>query len=185
MGLQLNFGRGRQMIVHDLRLDNPNTNPPTRLDPPNAFNVRRCQKSDATEHVIINTASIAKAAGTLDALHFMAHGFPGKVEVGSAGLSFTNADLFKSVAGHVRWIVLFSCSVGEGTRTGYSVNFGNAISAYAKCPCIACYATQWYRPTAANMIDFGEFEKNRAISTQKTNVKALNKDINLEKLIFG
>jgi hypothetical protein len=99
-------------------------------------------------------------------------------------LSFTNVDQFKSLAGHVRYIVLFSCSVGAGTRTTYSLNFGNALSAYAKCPCIACYATQWYRPTALNEIDFGSFEGTVYVY-DGPKVTALNKTVDLEKLIFA
>ena len=186
MGLKLNFGRGKQMIIHDLRLNNPHTNPPTRLKPPDAFNVRRCQQSDRTDHVLMNTASVAKGAGKLDALHFMAHGTPGSVEVGSPGLSFSNADQLAPLAGHVGCIVLFSCEVGAGTRMSYSLNFGNAVSAYAKCPCIACYATQYYSWSNGNVIDFGSFEGTVYVyDGAKTTAHNPNKAIDLEKLIFG
>jgi hypothetical protein len=184
MGLHLNFGRGKQMIVHDLRLNNPYTNPPSRLNPPAAFNVRRCQKSDSTLNVIHDTGSVARAAGRLDALHFMAHGSPGHISVGSPGLSFANAKILKSLAGHVGFIVFFSCQVGRGTRMTYSLNFGNAVSADAKCPCIACYATQIYSWASGNTIDFGSFEGTVYVF-DGPKVTAKSKDFDLEKRIFG
>ncbi len=73
------FMRDRQMIVHDRRLNNPFTTPPSPLNPPTAFNVWTVGGNDSAEAILDWVASVGagnSGVARLDALHFMAHGFP-------------------------------------------------------------------------------------------------------------
>jgi len=188
MGLDFNFARGKQMIVHDPRLNYP-SNPPKALRPPAAYNVWTVSTSDPLRNIIGWVVAVGKGVGQLDALHIMAHGAPDYVQLGYDGIRWTNVTEFKMLQGLVKHIVLFSCSVGGATRQGYSLNFGNAIAAYSGAPTVLAYATQWYVYGGGNVIDFGAFEGSVYVYTPTGGVKTYNpvgkQQFNMTKTIFG
>jgi hypothetical protein len=187
MGLDFNFRRGKQMIVHDPRLDYP-SKPPKALRPPAAYNVWTVSTSDPLRNILGWVAAVGKGVGRLDALHIMAHGMPDAVQLGKDWIQWANVPEFKALQGLVARIVLFSCSVGGATRQGYSLNFGNAIAAYSGAPCVLAYATQWYTG-GGNVIDFGAFEGSVYVYTPSGQVKTYNpygkQQFDMTTAIFG
>lgn len=159
------FGRGRQMIVHDPRLNNPLTTPPTPLKPPAAYNVWTVQLTDPVSHVVGWPAHVA--AGTpLDALHFMAHGYPGGIQIGAGYMNQAAVPYFrqfKDAAGHprVRYIVMFSCEVGGDNRGAFyhhPAYFGQQLAAASGARVVMAQENQIYSWNTQNVIDFGDFE---------------------------
>jgi hypothetical protein len=158
--------KGRQMIVHDPRLNNPFTTPPTLLKPPNAMQVWTVQTTEKADHIVGWAAEVAKGKSgneKLDALHFMAHGYPGGIQIGADNISWHNIDLFKKLDGLVKGsIVFFSCQVGAEQAMhslSYEMTIGNAVAAYAKCQVVACKVNQVYSfNLTTNVLDFGAFE---------------------------
>jgi hypothetical protein len=192
-----NFLRGRQMIIHDPRLNNPNTTPPTPLSPPPAMNVWTVQTTDSAEHILGWAGEVAKGkSGTeqLDALHFMAHGMPGGLQIGRDNLGWGNIKLFEKLAGRIKGaIVFFGCEVGgEQASRGlsYGLTFGNAVAALAQCKVITCKMVQTYSwVPGQNVIDFGKFEGIVYVYTPGGGAKMLNwdgkSDVNLEPIVFN
>jgi hypothetical protein len=188
MGLDFDFRRGKQMIVHDPRLNYP-SKPPKALRPPAAYNVWTVSTADPLRNILGWVAAVGNGVGRLDALHIMAHGQPDAVQLGKDWIQWANVPEFKALQSKVGRIVLFSCSVGGATRQGYQLNFGNAIAAYSGAPCIICYATQWYNYGGGNVIDFGAFEGSVYMFSPSGQVKTYNpygkQQFDLGKAIFG
>jgi hypothetical protein len=200
--MAFNFMRGRQMIIHDPRLNNPHTTPPTPLTPPDAMNKWTVTLGDTADHIIGWAAEVAKGksgAEKLDALHFMAHGHPGGVTIGKDGFGWNNVDLFKKLNDPTQGvlvkgaIVIFSCTVGaEVANRGlsYPLTFGNAVAANANCKVVTCKVNQIYSWDSSNVIDFGDFEDVIYVhaagggSTQMLNYNDKSKP-DLAKIIFG
>ncbi|HET9955997.1 MAG TPA: DUF4347 domain-containing protein [Polyangiaceae bacterium] len=191
-----NFRRGRQMIVHDNRLNNPFTSPPTSLRPPAAENVWTVMGAEPAEHILGWTAQVAKGnsgSGKLNALHFMAHGFPGGIQLGRDNLSWSNVQLFQKLRGCISGaIVFFSCQVGAEQANhspSYQLTFGNAVAVNAGTTVVACQLNQWYS-FGSSTIDFGDFEgvvyvyNARGEGAQLQNYSSRSK-VNLERLVFG
>lgn len=158
------FTRGRQMIIHDSRLNNPYTSPPTPLRPPHAENVWTLRGGESATHICEWAATVAKGkTGTdkLDALHFMGHGYPGGIQMGRENLSWGNVDVFRKLNGRIRGaIVFFSCQVGAEQSyhsSSYQLTFGNAVAVYAGAKVLACQVNQIYSWRGTDM-DFGDFE---------------------------
>lgn len=161
------------------------------------MNVWTVATSDKAEHIIGWAAEVAKGkAGTdkLDALHFMAHGSTGGIQIGSDGLGWKNVDLFKKLNGRIKGaIIFFSCQVGgEQANRGesYALTFGNAVAAYAQCKVVTCKVNQIYSWTpGVNIIDFGEFEDVVYVYTPGSGAKMLNYNgkskVDLNTIIFG
>ncbi|MCP5159097.1 MAG: hypothetical protein H6975_06690 [Gammaproteobacteria bacterium] len=195
--MAFNFLRGRQMIIHDPRLNNPNTNPPTPLRPPAAMNVWTVSLTDSADHIIGWAASVAKGdSGTnqLDALHFMAHGSVGGMQIGAGNFGWKNIDLFKKLNGRIKGaIIFFSCQVGGEQAhhsLSYSLTFGNVVAHHAQCKVLTCKVNQIYSWTpGVNVIDFGEFENIVYLYTPGGNPKVLNysgkSKADLNSIIFG
>jgi hypothetical protein len=189
------FMRGRQMIVHDRRLNNPFTNPPSPLNPPMAFNVWSVGGNDSAEAILDWVASVAggnSGVAQLDALYFMAHGYPGGIQLGRDNLSWSNVKLFEKLDSFVRCIVFFSCQVGAEQsyhNSSYELTFGNAVATYAQCRVIACKANQLYS-WSGGVIDFGEFEGTVYVYEPGGHgARILNysssSDVSLEGLVFS
>ena len=169
--MSYNFMRGRQMIIHDPRLrdegDSTKGIPPSILIPPPAMNVWTVSVSDGADHIIEWAREVAKGkSGTekLDALHFMAHGRPGGMQVGKDGSRLVqHRRLGRSSAATSRGaIVFFSCQVVREQSVhplSYGLTFGNAVATYAGCKVIDCKMNQVYSWHRGNKrFDFGEFE---------------------------
>ena len=189
------FLRGRQMIVHDRRLNNPFTTPPSPLMPPMAFNVWSVGGNDSADGILDWVAQVAagnSGVAWLDALHFMAHGFPGGIQLGRDNLNWNNVKLFEKLDSLVGCIVLFSCQVGAEQSyhpSSYELTFGNAIATYAQCRVVACKANQLYSWNAG-VIDFGGFEGVVYVYEPGGHgAKVMNyspdSDLSLETLVFS
>lgn len=193
---QYNFMRGRQMVIHDPRLNNPLTTPPSALRPPAAYNVWTVSQADTAEGILGWAATVAGGStgkGLLDALHFMAHGNIGYVQIGSNGFSWNNVAAFKTLAGKIRHsIVFFSCLVGGDqahNSSNYNLTFGNAVAAYAQCKVVVCQATQFYS-WSGQTINFGAFEGVVNVYTKggagrKVYNYSSKSTVNLENVVFG
>ena len=192
---KFNFMKGRQMIIHDARLDNPHTDPPTQLKPPPAFNTWTVRR-ETPNHIIGWASTVAKGDSgkkKLDALHFMAHGSVGGMQLGSGRLGWQNYSLFQQLKGHVRAIVFFSCKVGGeqyNRSLSYELTFGNAVAKTANCQVLTCRVNQIYSWNKNRVIDFGAFEDAVYLySPDKKDAQMLNysrkSKVDLEKIIFG
>jgi hypothetical protein len=191
----MNFMRGNQMVVHDPRLNNPHTTPPTPLRPPGAKNTWTVQLSDTADHITGWTNDVAKGWGTMDALHFMAHGNQGYLQIGADGFTASNINLFEKYNGRVKNIVFFACLVGSDLGNAAACGLQSRIYAQrvaqkSKARIIACNVNQVYSWNAAGIIDFGAFEGDvYVIEPDGCNFQIYNASsgnpLNLEHLIFG
>ena len=193
----MDFMRGRQMIIHDPRLNNPHTTPPTALRPPAAMQVWTVDRADPADHIIGWAAECAKGASggdRLDALHFMAHGAPGGIDVGKDRFGWGNVDLFKKLDARIKGaIVFFACQVGAEQANrglGYDLTYGNAVAAYARCKVLTCKVNQIYSwVNGVNVIDFGDFEDVVYLHVPGSGTRMLNYDgttkVDLETIIFS
>lgn len=200
----MNFRRGRQMIVHDPRLNwpgNPNATPPvpaTPLTPPVAWRRWTVHPMNSIEYILTRVGEVAgQVTDGIDALHFMAHGNRGLVALGRENLDEGNVRHFEQVAGKARFIVFFSCLVGSehvgsawmrGTET-----IGRTIAAITGATVITAQHNQEYHRTPANVIDFGPWEgpvdvyRPGALVTYQADDSPFRAGIrlDLEALVFG
>jgi hypothetical protein len=194
--MAFSFMRGRQMVIHDPRLANPFTTPPTLLRPPHAMNVWTVNVGDKAEGIINFAGEVAKGKlGTekLDALHFMAHGAPGSLQIGADGLGWGNVDLFKKLNGRIQGaIIFFSCQVGadqSGHSLSYGMTFGNAVAAYAGCKALTCQMNQIFSWNGSNVIDFGSFEGPVYVYAPDGSARMMNysakSNIDIESIVFS
>ena len=193
---QYSFGRGRQMIIHDVRLNNPYTTPPTPLRPPRAENVWTLMGNESPTHVVEWASVVAKGSagnGRLDALHFMGHGYPSGIQMGQGYLNWSNVNLFQQLKGLIKGaIVFFSCQVGAeqaANTSSYELTFGNAVSANASARVVACKVNQVYSWNSAGDLDFGDFEGVVYVYQPGSSPRMLNYSaksaVNLNQLVFG
>ncbi len=196
-----NFMRGHQMIVHDPRVDNPDTTPHTLLRPPNAMNVWTVRLSDSVSHVVGWPAQLASRSGGLDAVHFMAHGYPGGMQIGAGYLDQSAVPFFaqfrdpRTNEPRVRFIVMFSCTVGADTQGWYIHHpryFGEQVAAASGARVVVARRNQEYNWNSSNVIDFGSFEGEVDVygaggseEYQSYNPFRAVPMLNLETLIFG
>ncbi|MBP0466663.1 hypothetical protein J5Y09_22230 [Roseomonas sp. PWR1] len=129
--MDVNFKRGRQVILHDPRLNHSSTNgygPPTtelpvgapdRIVAPKSWWTRRARPDELTSTLVKAVATRCQNAqemhgyGAFDALHIMAHGTRDFVQIGVFNLEMRNAQCFSALAGLFRYIVFHSCLVGQ------------------------------------------------------------------------
>jgi hypothetical protein len=197
----MNFMRGRQMVVHDPRLNkpgNPNANPPvapTPLTPPGAVQTWTVSLTHPVEHIMSWVGKVCDE-GRLDALHFMAHGNKAYMQLGAGSLSWANIKLFEKVKGKVGHIVFWSCLVGsdEATYYGHGPIFAAKVAEVTGAKVVACRQNQMYSWNSSNVIDFGGWEGEVFVfedkgqtsrSFNKPNPFRVEPTLDLEKLIFG
>ena len=184
------------MVVHDPRLNNPNTTPPTPLRPPGGLNTWTVDLSHSVPHILGWCARAMGSGDKWDALHLMAHGAPGAMQIGSGWINNSALPLFEAMAGRVRFIVFFSCTVGgdnKGWYWGHPAYFGQSVAQRSKARVVVCRQNQIYSWGASNTIDFGNFEGEVDIfapddsseSFQSPNPFRTLPLLDLEKLIFG
>lgn len=164
--MAFNYRRGFQMVIHDPRLNNPHTTPPTPLVAPPAFNVWTVsQTGHSAAHIFGWAAQVAAGVPGgrgLDAVHIMAHGNQSFVQLGTDNVNAANAArLFGLLAGKTRWLVFWSCLVGSDERgwyRGHPRYFGQAVAQAARCNVVMAQQNQTYSWNSANVIDFGDWE---------------------------
>ena len=189
------------MIVHDTRLNDPGSatstppRPSSNLKPPPAKNTWDVDPSYNAAHIIGWCSKVADGWGTMDALHFMAHGNKGYLQIGSDGFNAANVDLFSTLKGHVKTIVFFSCLVGG--ELGDLAQCSTIIRVYAQkvaeksgAKVIACNINQVYSwNLSTNIIDFGDFEGDVFVIYPEGCFDMYNtaagQPLDLERFIFG
>lgn len=197
----MKFMRGNQMIVHDTRLNDPGSatstppRPSSNLKPPPAKNTWDVDPSYNAAHIIGWCSKVADGWGTMDALHFMAHGNKGYLQIGSDGFNAANVDLFSTLKGHVKTIVFFSCLVGG--ELGDLAQCSTIIRVYAQkvaeksgAKVIACNINQVYSwNLSTKIIDFGDFEGDVFVIYPEGCFDMYNtaagQPLDLERFIFG
>ena len=97
----MDYARGFQMVIHDPRLDNPRTTPPTPLVPPAAQQTWTVNITMHSPEHIFGWAGVVARTKKLDALHIMAHGNRSYVQIGTSGLTANNARVFEGLKGNV------------------------------------------------------------------------------------
>lgn len=155
----MNFNRGKQVIIHDPRLDDAGK-PPRPLNPPQSSVLTwTVSKGDTLSNILANAALLADAAGKLDALHIMAHGEKAYIQLGADNISWGNIDQFTKLDGKARCIVIFSCQVGsDESRDDSSSALGSAIAQLTGAKVLVCRENQTYSWGGTRTIDFGNFE---------------------------
>ncbi len=126
----MDYGLGHQVILFDPRLNTPQADvigPPseevwwlgmTLLPPKSRFSVRVDPKKDTVADLfgmVSAYCAVMAIAGvrTCDALHIMAHGLPGYVQIGKDGLTTQNANVLVKLKDRFRYIVFHSCLVAK------------------------------------------------------------------------
>lgn len=195
----MDYMRGFQMVIHDPRLNNPNTTPPTPLRPPGARQTWTVDPArHSASHIVSWAATCAAGApgGRMDALHFMAHGNRSYVQIGTDGFTAANASIFGVLAGKVGVIVFACCLVGSDTRGWYWNHpryYGQVIAELTRAQVVVARENQVYSwNTTSNVIDFGDWEGPIDVyggsivsSYQEYNPFRAEPRLNLERLIFG
>lgn len=162
----MNFTRGKQIVIHDPRLDD-GQKPPRPLNPPQSSVLTwTVQRGDSLKSILKNAATLADAGGgKLDAVHIMAHGEKGKIYLGADGINWGNVEKFTILNGKTRNIVVFSCQVGSDETHddalgsgGSTSSLGGAMASLSGAKVLVCRQNQTYSWGASRNIDFGLFE---------------------------
>lgn len=192
--------RGRQMVIHDARLNNPgNPNatppvPPTALLPPGAIQTWTVTRSHTAAHILGWAGEVATAEN-LDALHLMAHGNRNYMQIGADNIHWHNLENFRPLNGKVRFIIFWSCLVGGATSYTWRhpPNFGARIAEITNARVVMATENQQYTWNAANVIDFGNWEgevnvfrpNGDADVYQSYNPFRTQPQLMVESLVFG
>lgn len=227
------YARGRQIIIHDPRLqapryadvsgpenpDAPQLTRPVVTPPPcwRAFTVDPDKETVATIFSKVASAcdgAKLPAGSRFDALHIMAHGLKGYVELGKDTLRKENLHVLVKIANRFRFVVFHSCLVGEvgsqemlsARSTTYSGSqFARKVAQHTRARVILAREEQLYRaqrvvvppgapillPTglAFGILDFGDWEGPVDLYEENVPVRTFVNDrdhpFNLRTLIFG
>jgi hypothetical protein len=189
----MNFNRGKQIVIHDPRLDDGQS-PPKPLNPPQSSVLTwTVNRGDTLSNILGSAADLADASGKLDAVHIMAHGNKAFVQLGADNISWSNVDQFTKLNGKARCIVIFSCLVGgDESRDNSHSALGGAIAVLTEAKVLVCKEVQWYGWSSNNRtIDFGNFDgevylyyPDGSHNVVFKNTTSGNAQINLEPYIF-
>lgn len=217
----MNYNRGRQFIIHDLRLqavqDPAIQGPENPVEPWTIHPLTiapACWRSyPSDDWVTIGTilSFVASAcdnehlpAGSrFDALHIMAHGLPGDVQIGREGLKKENLHLLVKIANRFRFVVFHACLVGKmSTRDVIAApasafggsQFARKVAQHTKAKVVAAREVQYYQTkTREGMgvatLDYGAWEGPVDLYEEHVPVRTFNNPLDapfdLEALIFG
>lgn len=190
------------MIVHDPRVNDRSTNPPTALQPPRAFNTWTVGLSEPISHVIGWPAQLAARVGGLDVVHFLAHGNPGTMQIGAGLFNASTVHFFSQFRdpatnrSRVPFIVMFSCSAGGDTQGWFPHHptyFGQAIAQASGARVVVARTVQHFTFDAATkVIRLGPLEGEIDVygsegwdEYQSYNPFHPSPALDLERLIFG
>lgn len=220
----MDYKRGRQVILHDPRLSHPNVDlvgPPGPEDliramvlAPDSWWTRRARPDVETVGMLfgaiqtrVTSAQQARGYGQFDALHIMAHGNKGVVQLGKDWLTPRTASALSKVKGLFRFVVFHCCLVGKlapnqeafvGLNTWSDSAFARQAAQLTGAEVILGRESQVYGvsliPNPVNpdqklaRIDFGTWDGpvdhyRDGLSTQTYN-GILDDSFDLEKLIF-
>lgn len=216
----MDFGRGRQVVIHDPRLKTVLSNvvgPASEelwmlglkaIAPSAWWNLEVDPKKDKVSDIfgtVAVRANIARLMGAkeLDALHIMAHGLEGAVELGTDWLHKPTMAALGKVAGMFRFVVIHSCLVGKPPQgspafmtfsTFGGSQFARKAAALTQASIVVARQIQKYTVRRnADMkraeLDFGNWEG--PVDVYKTDMPVatyngiLDDAFDLEKLIFG
>ncbi len=155
--------------------------------------------------IVAFRARLAKmmGIGELDALHIMAHGLQGSIELGSDWLHKPTMSALSKIVGTFRFVVIHSCLVGNppaGSPAFMSfTTFGGSLFArkaaeLTKSTIVVARQVQYYsmkKHADVNRaeLDFGKWDGPIDVYTSGVPVTTYNgmldDDFDLEKLIFG
>lgn len=217
-----NYERGRQIIIHDPRLQAPrypglsgpeNPNAPQALRPlavpPACWRTITVDPGKETVATIFSKVASACDAAKLpagsqfDALHIMAHGLEGYIELGKDTLRRETLQVTVKIANRFRYVVFHSCLVGKmdyqvavgapSTAFGGS-QFARKVAQHTKAKVILARQLQYFgtkllvipaafvsTPLAAlgpdvRVLDFGDWEGPVDLYEEHVPVRTFNKN---------
>lgn len=195
--MSYNYARDWQMVVHDSRLNNGLTTPPTPLRPPAAQQTWTVTTEFTVDHICGNIAACANGPrGKFDAVHILAHGNRRYVQIGKDNISFDRLTPFAKLLNKTRWIVFWSCLVGSDDETGHFPHghpeyFGARLSKMTNANVVVARQTQTFSWPGLT-IDFRDWEgpvdifhpNDSADCWQEPNPFRTPPKLDLERLIF-
>ncbi|MBM3621297.1 MAG: hypothetical protein FJX20_11460 [Alphaproteobacteria bacterium] len=216
----MNYVRGRQVVIHDPRLETVLSDaigPPSdelwmlgrkAIAPKAWWNLEVDPKKHKVSEIfaaVALRANIAKMTGIgeLDALHIMAHGTQGAIQLGSDWLHKPTMSALGKIAGVFRFVIIHSCLVGrppQGTpafmtfMTFGGSQFAHKAAALTKSTIVVARQLQYYsvkKHADLNRaeLDFGKWDGPVDVYKHGLPVETHNQIVddafNLEKLIFG
>ena len=215
----MDYARGKQIVLFDPRLRPPHEfDDPTRhsawnglmMVPPKCwFAYTVVPSKDKASDLFAMVAGMVSVSGILgggkfDALHIMAHGAPGYVQLGRPGLKDANAGMLAKIENMFRYVVFHGCLVGKPPpfsdafmiqNTISGSGFARKVAAYTGARVVAAREEQHYfiqkHPDDPWMgfVDFGDwegpvdiYEKNQPVQSYQVN--PIDPKFDLEKTIF-
>lgn len=176
--MNFNYAIGKQMVIMDPRLclrDGASGSNVRPLAPPFCYNswvVNPTQ--DTMEHILDHAAAVATGAGKLDALHFMAHGTPGFLEIGVDNMTMKNVEHWAKLENKVKVIVIYGCRAGGDVKpwipdSGQIKSLAKAIAMLTNAKVISCKEYQHFIDTSASFngfqVQYGGDSATRRVQT--------------------
>jgi hypothetical protein len=142
----MNYKRGKQLVIFDTRVKQD-----TRmLEPPEAAYRLKINPTDSIEEYLGIAALLLQEneKDKIDAIHLIAHGNRGFMQLGKDGLSTGNAHICEQIQNKARVVVLNACSTGSDISPGL-VNanlstLGGAVANKTNSKVIVCRDMQWF-----------------------------------------
>lgn len=217
----MNYKRGYQIVVHDRRLNGPRLEGPPNPDAhwwkyvkvvaPEAYHNIEVDSEKQTCGAAFSLlqdycAKVRpKNDSPFDALHIMAHGYEGAVELGKDWLWKQNLHVTAKITNRFRYVVFHSCLVGrppQGSPAFLTSNtfggsqFARKIAQHTRAKVILARGDQIYdvvrdkADRGKGIIDFGDWEGPVDLYERDVPVRTFNSPLdilpfNLERHIFA
>jgi uncharacterized protein DUF4347 len=176
--MNFNYATGKQMVIMDPRIclsDGGRGTNIRPLAPPFCYNSWVVNPTaDSTEHILDHAGAVAAGAGKLDAIHVMAHGMPGFLQIGTDDMSMNNVYHWGKLENKVKVIVLYGCQTGADVKPwqsdgGQIKSLAKGIAVLTNAKVIACKEYQHYYDTTGSLngfqVQYGGAAATRRVET--------------------
>jgi hypothetical protein len=174
----MNYKRGKQLVIFDSRVRQEIFGRPLDLEPPEALYKIKINPADSIDEFLDVAAMVIEENegkdAKIDAIHLIAHGSKGFLQLGKEGLSAANAKMCEKIQNKARVVVLNACSAGADLTPGlinaHLSTLGGAVANKTNSKTIVCrdiqqfemeVKTSWLLPNivpARFIYDPGDFE---------------------------